>query len=402
MARRHNGEGSIYPYRNGFAAYVWIVTPDGRRQRKYVYGKSRQAVHEKWLAMTAASRRGPVAPTHPRLSEYLERWLNESVRPNLAPQTVANYEFFSRAYIDPDLGSKRIDRLTVRDVRLWMNDLRVRCQCCAQGKDARRRNPKCCAIGLCCRQIASEWTRHQAWTVLQSALTAAVRDELVSRNVAALVKVPVPRAHRARVWTVEEARTFLESARAANDPFYAAYVLMLVLGLRRGEILGLAWSEVDLEAREALIAWQLQRVAGRLLRRETKTAASDATLPLPEICVRALEGRLELERRLRSQAEAWHESGLVITTKLGKPVDPRNFYRAFQARCRRAGVPTTTVHATRKACASLLVALDVHPRVAMQILRHSQIAVTMDVYSQVTSESTLRALKALGERLERH
>jgi integrase len=263
MARRHNGEGSIYPYRNGFAAYVWIVTPDGRRQRKYVYGKSRQAVHEKWLAMTAASRRGPVAPTHPRLSEYLQRWLNESVRPNLAPQTVANYEFFSRAYIDPDLGSKRIDRLTVRDVRLWMNDLRVRCQCCAQGKDARRRKPKCCDIGLCCRQIASEWTRHQAWTVLQSALTAAVRDELVSRNVAALIKVPVPRAHRAPVWTVEEARTFLESARAANDPFYAAYVLMLVLGLRRGEILGLAWSEVDLEAREALVAWQLQRVAGR-------------------------------------------------------------------------------------------------------------------------------------------
>src|SRR5215207_1784860 len=66
--------------------------------------KSRQAVHEKWLALTAASRRGPVAPTHPRLSEYLERWLNESVRPNLAPQTVANYEFFSRAYIGPDLG----------------------------------------------------------------------------------------------------------------------------------------------------------------------------------------------------------------------------------------------------------------------------------------------------------
>jgi integrase len=352
--------------------------------------------------MTAASRRGPVAPTHPRLSEYLERWLNESVRPNLAPQTVANYEFFSRAYIDPDLGSKRIDRLTVRDVRLWMNDLRVRCQCCAQGKDARRPNPKCCAIGLCCRQIASEWTRHQAWTVLQSALTAAVRDELVSRNVAALIKVPVPRAHRARVWTVEEARTFLESARTANDPFYAAYVLMLVLGLRRGEILGLAWSEVDLEAREALIAWQLQRVAGRLLRRETKTVASEAALPLPEICVRALEGRLELERRFRSQGEAWHESGLVITTKLGKPVDPRNFYRAFQTRCRRAGVPTTTVHATRKACASLLVALDVHPRVAMQILRHSQIAVTMDVYSQVTSDSTLRALKALGERLEGH
>ena len=93
----------------------------------------------------------------------------------------------------------------------------------------------------------------------------------------------------------------------------------------------------------------------------------------------------------------------MITTKLGKPVDPRNFYSALQTRCRRAGVPMTTVHATRKACASLLVALDVHPGGHQgQILRHSQIAVTMDIYSQVTSDSTLRALKALGERLEGH
>jgi integrase len=128
-----------------------------------------------------------------------------------------------------------------------MNDLRVRCQCCAQGKDERRRKPRCCAIGLCCRQMISEWMRRQAWTVLQSALTAAIRDELVSRNVAALVKVPVRRARRTPVWLWRRARTFLESARGANDPFYAAYVLMLVLGLRRGEILGLGWQKLILE-----------------------------------------------------------------------------------------------------------------------------------------------------------
>ena len=126
-------------------------------------------------------------------------------------------------------------------------------------------------------------------------------------------------------------------------------------------------------AREALIAWQLQRVSGRLLRRETKTAASDAALPLPDIAF----ARWRVGSNWRGDQVpgwAWHESGLVIMTKLGKPVDPRSFYRAFQTRCRRAGVPTTTVHATRKACASLLVALDVHPRVAEQILRQSQIA----------------------------
>lgn len=192
----------------------------------------------------------------------------------------------------------------------------------------------------------------------------------------------------------------MESARADDDPLYVAYVLMLVLGLRRGELLGLAWRDVDLDAAQAWIGWQLQRVGGQLVRRETKTYASDAALPLPDICVRAFEHRKAVEARLREVAPAWHESGLVLTTRLGTPVEPRNFHRAFVNRAKRAEVPVTPVHLTRKACASLLVALDVHPRVAMQILRHSQIAATMDVYSQVASASTQEALRRLGEQLD--
>ncbi len=78
---------------------------------------------------------------------------------------------------------------------------------------------------------------------------------------------------------MDEARRFLESARADDDPLYAGYVLMLVLGLRRGELLGLAWADVDLEKHEAAIRWQVQRIKGELLRRQTKTATSDAPLP---------------------------------------------------------------------------------------------------------------------------
>src|SRR4051794_18360545 len=111
--------------------------------------------------------------------EFMDRWLEETVQPDLAPKTVENYKLFTRLYIRPDLGGKRLDRLTVRDVQLWMNELKMRCQCCHQGKDVRRKEPRCCAVGACCHQVASEWTRHQAWTVLQSALTAAVREELV-------------------------------------------------------------------------------------------------------------------------------------------------------------------------------------------------------------------------------
>ncbi len=379
---------------------VWITTPTGRRQRKSVYGKTREEVHTKWLHLHQEARRGPVAPVSPRLRDFLRRWLRETVKPNLSPTTAKNYEMFARLCIVPDLGNRKLDKLMVRDVQVWVNALRTRSQCCAQGKDAAREVPRCCAIGECCHEVASDWTIHQAWRVLSGALTQAMREELVFRNVAALVRVPMPRRQEQPVWTVEEARRFLESARVDDDPLYAAYVLLLTLGLRRGELLGLAWEDVDLERGEALIAWQVQRVDGQLMRRHTKAPSSDAPLPLPEIAVRALERhRVDENRRRLSAGEMWGDCGLVLTTRHGDPVDPRNFHRDFKLRAVKAGVPVIPVHAARRTCASLLVALEVHPRVAMAVLRHSHIALTMEVYSQVSAESTRQTLHQLGTRL---
>src|SRR5207248_2843787 len=129
----------------------------------------------------------------------------------------------------PGLGKRRLDKLTVRDVRTWLNTMRTTCQCCAQGKDKQRDEPKCCAKGDCCRQLASERTTRDAWTVLRTALGNAVREELLSRNVASLIRVPKARARKPKPWTAEEARRLLESARRDADPLYAAYVLILVL-----------------------------------------------------------------------------------------------------------------------------------------------------------------------------
>jgi integrase len=116
---------------------------------------------------------------------------------------------------------------------------------------------------------------------LRIALSNAVREEVLTRHVAALVRVPQSRSQKEKAWSVEVALQFLESARAGDDPLYVGYVLILVLGMRRGEALGLGWADVDLDARELRVVWQLQRVGGRLLRRQTKTEASEAPLPLP-------------------------------------------------------------------------------------------------------------------------
>jgi integrase len=290
-----------------------------------------------------------------------------------------------------------------------VNKIRRSCQCCEQGKDAARpethSNPKrrqhCCAVGKCCKSEPSEWTVHDAYMTLRAALSNAVREEVLTRNVAANVKMSVPRKRKVKPWSVDEARTFLESARTREDPMYPAYVLVLVLGLRLGEALGLRWEDVDLDQAEMTIGWQLQRVAGKLLHRQTKTDASDATLPFPKIVTTALRARQRVRDTTREAAgDDWQETGLVFTTASGRPIEPSNFRRSFANACAKANVRRVHVHATRKTCASLLVALDVHPRVAMQILRHSQISVTMNVYSEVSSAETRRALKKLGDHLD--
>jgi integrase len=400
---RANGEGSIFPYRNGFAAYVWVHTPTGHKRRKWVYGKTREVVHEKWIQLQAEARRGPLTTSSVTVAAYSDYWLREVVQPNLKPKTFEKYEGAVRLYIGPMLGQKRLDRLTVREVRTWLNQLRRACQCCAHRRDARRPagQQRCCAVGACCEAYPSGHVVQVARNVLRGLLSNAEAEELVTRNVAAVVKVPPPPKRRGRSWSVEEARQFLESARRDQDLLCNAYVLILVLGLRKGEVLGLAWEDVNLDAGQLHVNWQLQRVGGRLQRVRTKTESSAAPLPLPDICVAALRQQLKRQETARATwGDGWDDNGLVFTNSYGGPADPRGFNRGFSRRCEFAGVPRIRVHDTRRTCASLLAALDVHPRVAMQILRHSQIAVTMNIYTEVSSSDTLAALKRLGDSLD--
>ena len=226
---RANGEGSIFTYRNGWAAYVWVTTPTGTRERKWLYGQDREELHGRWIDPQQQARNGPAATKVPKLADYIAYWLQEIVTPNLAPLTCATYESLTRLYVLPYLGEKRLDKLTVRDVQSWVY-------------------------------------------------------------------------------------------------------------------------------------------------RETKTEASEATLPLPQICIAALQQRRTAQERARQAAgSAWHETDLVFTTRHGRPVEPRNFNRYFVARCAVAGVRTISGLDARWTCASLLVDLDVHPRVVMRILRHANL-----------------------------
>jgi integrase len=399
---RANGEGSIYPYRNGgFAAYVWVTKPDGKRTRKYVYGKTREETHDKWLTLHQKAKEGPMVTKALTLGNFAAYWLSEIVKPNLSPGTYVTYEVASRLYIVPGLGKRRLDKLQLSEVQTWLNAVRQQCQCCAQGKDERRPKKRCCALGKCCRDMPSATSIAHIRRVLRTLLSQAITEGHRTTNPATNVKLPSVRSKKRRAWTSDEARQFLESARADKDPFYAAYVLVLVLGLRKGEMLGVTWSGIDLEAAELTVDMQIQRVGKELLHRETKTPTSDDTLPLPEICAVALQERATAQKAAKKEAgEAWQPTDLVFTTRFGTPIEPRNFNRYWDRRCDLAGVRRITIRDARRTCASLLADLDVHPRVAMQILRHAQFSITMEIYTVVSSATTRAALKKLGESLD--
>lgn len=412
MSKAANGEGSFYEVPGGWRAYVWVTTPDGTQARKYLSGQDREKLHDEWLELKVKAKKLPIPTTTPKVAEYSKYWLEEVIKPNREENTYSVYELSSRLYVIPGVGTKSIDpkKLTVRIVQTWLNKLAATCQCCAQRKDAKRKVPRCCAVGVCCEEYPSQRVITGARNTLRAMLNYAIREELIGRNVAELVEIPKARkrSKRRNSWTVEEARQFLVSARTDNDPLYALWVLILVMALRRGEAMGLLNDDsiIDETAEEITLEWQLVKPPGFPLRhkQELKTDGSAETLPVPPIALAAL--KIARQHQADRRTDKWpkvcicgEKHNLLFTTATGNPIEPRNLKRSFDARCKKAGVRQIKIHDTRRTCGSLLAALEVHPRIAMAILRHSKIAMTMEVYTQVPDKATRDALRKLSDFL---
>ncbi|MEE8507034.1 MAG: site-specific integrase [Kiloniellales bacterium] len=156
------------------------------------------------------------------------------------------------------------------------------------------------------------------------------------------------------------------------------------MGLRKGEVLGLKWTDVDLDKRTLTVRASLQRIGGALVLVEPKSRQSRRTVALPQTVIDAV--RLHRARQLQERLLAgsrWQDHGLVFSTTIGTPMDTRNLTRHFRKALRNAGLPLQRFHDLRHSCASLLLAQGVHPRVVMEILGHSQISLTMNTYSHV-------------------
>jgi integrase len=218
--------------------------------------------------------------------------------------------------------------------------------------------------------------------ILRRALGQAHRWGLVSRNVAKLVDPPRVRRPEIRPLTPEQARTLLEAAR--GDRLEALYTVALAVGLRQGEALGLRWDDIDLDRGWLTVRNALQRLGPGWQLVEPKTARCRRTIALPSVVAAALQSHRtrQLQERLWAGAR-WQENDFVFASRIGTPLDGTNVTRRFQQLLRRSGLPRQRFHDLRHACASLLLAQGVHPRVVMETLGHSQVGLTMNTYSHV-------------------
>jgi len=356
MGKRANGEGSVYRRKSDGRWVGSLSLPDGTR--KVFYGKKQSEVIAKIDEALHNLRRGMLA-TGPNVTvqEYIEQWLEEIHKPTVKLSTHKNYRELLVNYIIPGLGRIKLQALTPQQVQAFYS--------------------KKLSDGL------SPKTINNIHGLLHKALSNAVKWNILPRNVCDAVTPPrIPRKEKT-VLTIEQAYTLLRQIK--NHRMEALFTLAMVTGMRCGELLALRWQDIDL----ANCSLQVKRTVNYMkgyghVESEPKTVKSRRQIRLPLFVVEVLlRHRTRQEEQRRESANAWIDRDLVFTTVEGNYIALTTLRRAFNSVLKQAGLPHMRFHDLRHSAATILLSRGTHPKVVQEILGHSQIAMTLDVYSHV-------------------
>lgn len=292
--------------------------------------------------------------------------------------TVETYRVAVERWLLPRLGGSKLVNLTPKAIETALTDLREH--------GGRKGKP------------VSGRTAQVAHGVLRMALDYGVTHGYVTRNVAAQVRRPGAKGKPMTAWTVDEARAFLVAAR--DDRMYAAWLLLLSRGLRRGELAGLRWSDVDFDIKAARIEATRVVVGKDVVDSTPKTSAGRRTISLDDALVAALKDhrKRQLEERL-AWGEAWTDTGLVFVREDGAALAPESISQKFERLSKRLGMRRIRLHDTRHTCASLLLAAGVPVKVVSELLGHADVRVTLGIYQHTTPEMHADAGARLTGRL---
>lgn len=365
---RPYGEGTVFwdAARKRFVGQWDVHDGSERRKRRTVSDKDEAECRRKMAKARSRSASLPRLDERVTVGGFLRRWLSDTVTPEVRPRTADNYRSMIETHIAPSIGGYKLVALTVPDIE-------------------RYRNAKL-------RELAPQTVSHHL-ACLRTALGKAEAWGMVPRNVAAMVKGPSVTSPDIRPLSVAQGRVLLD--RIQGDRWEAVYALALLTGMRQGEILGLRWSDVDLDNRRLLIRKTLVWLAGAPSLTDPKTDRSRRTLRLPLRVVAALRWRQGAQQADRDASVAWDpgydSQPLVFTDPDGYAMRRDILTRAFQRHLTAAGLPHQRFHDLRHSTVGILLELGMTMREVADVLGHSKPSTTADVYSHLGQASTDRA-----------
>ncbi len=375
--RRGNGEGTIYERTNG--TYAATFTVEGGK-RKTFYAKTHKEVQEKLKKALYEQQQGTlVTAPHQTVAQFLTDWLESTQKQSVRPRTYERYEEIVRLHIIPALGRHKLQSLSAQHVQAFYT--------------------KKLEGGLSALTVIS------FHNLLHKALETAVKWNLVARNVCKVVSPPRRQRFEVTPLSLEQIQKLLSAVEGHR--LEALFKLALATGMRRGELLGLKWQDIDF-AKGAL---QVRRVLSRIpsimpgkgyTEAEPKTQRSRRTIIIAPFALKGLKEhrRRQAEEKKRA-GEGWQEHDYVFCTPIGTHLNPtRDMLDQLKVFLKKAGLPDIRFHDLRHSSATLLLSLGVHPKVVQEILGHSQISMTLDIYSHVLPSMHQDAMNRLNQAIE--
>jgi len=392
--KRARGEGSIYKRQSdkrwvGKAQIGFNI--DGTPKYKVVYGNSQKEVKDKLEALKGSIRDNSfVEPSKITLGQWLETWLNVTIKSFVKETTFSIYESLIRNHIDQELGIIKLSQLKAAHVQKFYNDKLIGGR--LDGKEG----------GLSAKTIRH---MHQ---LLSSALNQAVAEKMIADNVMEAVKPPRIGFKEIPILTGDQVKTFMNVVKHHSHykRYYAAYLTELYTGMRRGELLGLR--HADLGDNSIKLMQQLVVVNNKPVLSDLKTDSSqNRVIMVPPDLIEALKAHREAEKlKLKYlgyndlQVQQMTTQGLLFTNELGGCIHPRNFARAFKGALKTANLPPVSWHSMRHAFATLSLQNGVDIKTLQSDLGHSQISTTLDRYGHVSKEMKLEAARRRSEFLK--
>jgi integrase len=375
MPKRGNREGSVYQ-RKSDGKWVTSITLDNGR-RKVLYSKTQQEAIKKLKKVSQQQEQGTltVGPQH-TVAQYLDYWLSV-YKQRIRPRSHERYEQIIRLHLVPTLGKIKLDKLSPQHVQqLYSKKL----------EEGLSTNTVLVIHGM-----------------LHKALKSAMRWGILAQNVCDRVDVPRKVPYEIHPLTVEQAQRFLEAIR--GHPNEALFILAITTGMRRGEIAGLKWHDIDMEHATLHVQRALTRMpttmGGGYQEAEPKTEKSRRTIVLPDFALDALRNHGECQSEIKRKAgEFWQEHDYVFCTPLGTHIHPgHDILEEFKKLLKKVDLPDIRFHDLRHSAATMLLGMGVHPKIVQERLGHHDIGTTMNIYSHVLPSMQEGAMKQLNTLL---